>query len=731
MAFPKSTIRNVRRFAALALLSNIGCVFGLFPTNALLVSHVGTASLFTAYLGSAIAILGCTGLYFLLADRVPRRRLFAASHLLAAAAVVAAWSALHAPQLPAWYYTLIRALFYGLYVLGHLQFWLLASETFSSYEAKRVYPTIIAADIAGTMLGGVLLTLGARYIAATDFLLCWAALLAGLPLLLIGLHRRSFGTPPPATITPTAPFATTWPLVLVLFGFWLTYALLCHGVDYLYHVTAVAAVPEADQLTAIFGQVTAGASIFVLCYQLGAAQRLAARFGIDRALFLIPLVIIGSCSLLVWAPTLLTAAIAEALTFFFADFASLALLQPLFNTIPRAIRGRVKICTEGFGQAAGVLCLFGLAVGGASVLTPHRLSVVLLAVAVASLALPWALHRLYMRHLVHCLRSSDHELVINAVQALGEPNKSVAAAPLLRLLHDTTQIHLQRNIVLSLGQMRSGEAFHDIVQLFAVRNESLQNAVVEALSDYRNYDSMLAIFRLLRSGTNVSLQVRMNAVMVLTRLIGTAMTPFLLTALDDADPRVQANTLDALGTLRDRKIVPVLLPFLTHPHHRVRGSAIVALWALRPARAVRLRVQHALDALYHSNDPLEYQTALYVIGAARRTSYIPDLLRLRSAADRRVRRLAAVALAQMEIHRYAKTLGALLQDSDEAFALDTAKRLGQFPATSRWAMFEWIDQQPAAARTQLLDRLAATGLDFSEEQDALDRRATLFTYAPW
>lgn len=731
MRFPQSTMTTVWRFAALTFAANVGCVFGLFPTNALLISRSGPDTLFAAYLWSALAVLGFTGLCFLLADRLPRRRLFTVSHLLAGGAVVAAWWIIQQPDTALWWYTLLRALFYGFYILSSLQFWLLASDHFSSYEAKRVYPYLTAATIGGMMTGGFITTLAAGHLPAADFLPCWAAILALSPLLLLRLSPRRLGAGSQSIAADAHAPTTSWSLVLLLFLFWTTYAFLCHGVDYRYNAIAVAALPDADQLTAFFGRVTGCASVVVLLYQLLLARRLAARVGIDRALLLIPGLTILACGLLYREPSLLSAAIAESTIFFFVDFAGTALIQPLFNTIDRTIRGRIKMCTEGFGRAAGVVALFLLVAGSAAWVGLQRLDALLLGVALVFLGFPFLLHRIYLRHLVRCLRSPDQELVVNAIQALGEPNKTAAAAPLLRLLRETTQLPLQRTIVLSLGQMRSGEAFYDIVRLFAVRNESLQNAVVEALSDYRNYHSVLAIFRLMKSGANVSLQVRMNAVMVLTRLIGRAMTPFLLAALDDPDPRVQSNTLEALGVLRDRHTIPLLVPFLAHPHHRVRGSAIMALYPFRFRRRLRAKVLLALDVLYRSTHPLEHRTALHVIGTVRCKKYLPDLLQMLTSDARESRRLAAVALAKMEVHRYADVLVELLLDDNESFAIDTAKRLGQFPAASRWTIFDRLDRLPETARARLFARLTATGLDFSEEQELLARRATLFTYAPW
>lgn len=702
--------------------------------NALMVYRAGTAALFPAYFWSALAVLGSAAILFHLADRMSRRRLFLVTHICITVAIVVVWWILQYIALPLAMYPLVRAALYGSYVVMSLQRWLCASDTFTSYEAKHGYPTIVAATILGLMVGGFITEHCAPHMPVVHFLLAWAGIVVVSPLLLRAVrapHDVPMFHQPLATHTQVT---TSRALIILLFLFWLCYAFVSHGIDYLFNTTAVAVLPTADALTAFYGRVTWWASLAVLGYMLLLAKPLTARFGVDRAIAIIPGFAVIACGLLYARSSLYAVAWSEGLLNFVADFASAALLYPLLSVFPRARRGRIQMFTEGAGRSAGALALLLLALGlwWSHVDDPTRLRNVLFATALGFCAYPFILHRIYIRHLVTCLRSNDLELVTNAIQALGERNKRSAVRPLLRLLRATNAIHLKKTIVLSLGQMRSGEAFPEVVQLFSVRNEALQSAVVEALSDYRNYESLLAIFRLMKSGQNVSLQVRMNAIMLLTRLVGRAMIPFLLEMLDDPDPRVQANTIEALGMLRDRKLIALLTPFLRHAHHRVRASAIIALHPFRFGRkATRRAAEEALELLWHSATPNDRRTALYVIGVLRCTSYLPALLPLLRDSDRVLRQLAATAVAKMEDPAFVAPFVELLLASDDAFAIDTAKRMGQFPPSSRAWVFQQINTLPESSIELLTYRFDATGLDFSAERDLVTRQATAISYLPW
>ncbi len=74
--------------------------------------------------------------------------------------------------------------------------------------------------------------------------------------------------------------------------------------------------------------------------------------------------------------------------------------------------------------------------------------------------------------------------------------------------------------------------------------------------------------------------VRATIAVLLGQCRATSTETVLTMLLQDPDPRVVANSIEALAASRNRKFIKVLTPFLAHWHNRVRATAIVCLTEL-------------------------------------------------------------------------------------------------------------------------------------------------------
>jgi HEAT repeat protein len=334
-------------------------------------------------------------------------------------------------------------------------------------------------------------------------------------------------------------------------------------------------------------------------------------------------------------------------------------------------------------------------------------------VAVGFLLYPFLFKKVYLRYLLNCLNNPDLQLVANAIQALGEKNKKKAARPLLELLRQSKEVFLKRTIVLSLGQMQSRMAYKEIISLFSVRNESLQLSVLNALSHYKNYESMFLMLRLMRSKKGVTFRVRSNAGRILTKLMGKKMVPFLMESLHSKDDREVANGVESIGIFHDKKTISMLLPFLLHPNHRVKANAIIALY---PFRSARMKVLQALDELYHSIDISSRLAAIYAIGSLRLKKYIPDLVKMLPSKGQNTQLQVMTALAKMDVPSYCGPYVQFLLNPGNPLRVEAAKRFAEFPRFSRWLLFEEIAKLPADTRRKIYFLFAETPIDLSEEK---------------
>jgi hypothetical protein len=717
-------LKKTLYFTVFNFFLTAGIFGGNFGANALLISRVGTSPLFYVYFGGSVLALFLCVLLLFLAQRYNREKIFSISFLLFGSLVTLSWYALTIEGIPPWVYAAVRGLFYGVFVVSSLEYWLLASDSFTNFEARRRFPFLVAAGITGKMIGGMIVKLTAVQFHAVNFILVWGLILTLAPPLFLWFLKRGTGYSSPTVEPPleaeslskelgSSKVLFSSGLSILLFSFWLFYSFSSFTIDYVFNLTVREHILQEDVMAAYFGKVAMVACFVILLYQVFFAGRLSLRFGVDQTVVLLPLIMAVAWGLVYFRPSLTSLALAEGAIYYFADFASVALLHPVLNVYPYDRRGAVKVFTEGFGRPAGTLLLLCAAWAVSFQFSVSSLSFYMFAATLLFLAYPFFFHFAYLKHLLACIQSKDLSLVSNAIQALGEKNKTAAVS---RCLPYRRKQIISRSAPSFLGQMQSREAFPVIVELFSVRNESLQMAVVDSLSRYRNYQSMLALFRLTKSKNNVSFQVRMSATIFLTRLVGKKMIPFLLAALEDTEPRVRANAIESIGLLKDPKTLPILLPYLEDENHRIRANALIALYPFRKGRKQAL---HCLKALYRSDDKLARLAALFAIGELKLKSYEMDLLRLLNDPDPAVGIHAAASLGKMKNPEFCPPFLELLLDETEGVALEAIRHLGKFPRYSRYLLFERIGALNATQRSLIFSRLDKTPLDFSTERGLL------------
>ena len=711
-------------FALIQFLLGVGFGCGFLAANALLISRAGAQPLLYVYVGSSLFSLLLAALFYFLADRFPRKKLFILAMIGQGLLLLLLWTLVQSRPEALWPYFALRIYLYGVFILSTIQFWTLASDYFNHFEAQRGFPLLVAAGVLGDLVGGFLASALAESWGSIHLVLVWAWALMLAPLGALFLQNpREKSTLPALTvsrriISAENPVSAAYPrgLTAMLLFFWTAYSLFSCGTDFLYNSRALKTLGQADELAAFFGKVTLFASAAVLFYQLFLATRLTQRWGTDRIIFGIPTLLLVGAGALYFFPGLIAAAVAESLIYFFVEFAAVALLQPVFRLFPQGSRGKIKVLAEGVGRPSGILVLLALGTVLPLLFPTLALESVLFFSAVAFLSFPWFFQRLYRNHLRALLHAPDPHLVSNAVQALAEPNKKEMAPELCRLLESASSLDLKKTIVLTLGKIQSRDAFQDIVRIFSVKDEALQMAVLESLGSYKNYEGILALFRLLKSEQNVSFQVRMNATRLLTKLVGKKMIPFLLENLDDADPRVRANALESIDLLKDRKAIGIILPFLADEHSRVRANAIIALGSFRRTRS---RAERAAEALFHSDDFTTRLSGIYAIGEMGHRALAGDLLRLLHSPEKKLRMHAAVALAKMKVPDFRETFLWLLKDPDPEVAMETARHMLRFPTYSRSLLFESIASLKPEQRQLIMERMEHTSLDFSFERNLL------------
>ena len=719
-------------FAFLNLLLGLGYAWGVFSSNAMLISRTGTGSLFYIYLGSSLTALLLAAILYWMIDRFSRRKIFFLCFQGLGASTILIWlAALGEPQATAFYFG-IRVFFYAMFIMVTLLYWLVASDYFTNYEAKVRYPYFIAFGVIGEIVGSFTVNQFAAQFHTINFLLLWGLVLIGSPFLLLKIKRLAPEIEAGKNLDPpTGSFRTEYKslsmLVGLLVAFWISHVYMAYGLDYFYNTSALERFGDEDQLASFFGKVAIFSLSLVFIYQIFFAGRLARRFGLEQMLWGLSALYVIGIGLIHFFPSLVTIAVAECLVFFFVDLTAQSLLQPVNKLFPGKARGKIMVAMEAIAFPAGTSLLLLVALLLLTYGRAEMISVFLLAWSFSFFGFAYFFGRTYLTYLQECLQSVDGGMVLNAVHALGEPNKRQAAPALEKLLVSTQDISILRAALLSLGRMHSHASFAKIVEYFSVPNESLQLAVVESISHFEGEEGVAAMYHLIRSNQNVSFQVRMSATLLLTDLLGEKMRPLLLAELAEDNDRLKANAIESLALLKDPEVIPALVPYLHHDNRRVRANAAIALY---PFRSTRSQAVETIEALLRSASTMETFAGIYAIGELQLLQFRDELRPLVQDPDKRMRQHATLALAKMGDLEACAKVSELLLDPEESFVLETARNLSRFRPQARTMVFENISRLKAGEKSRILAALDQTPLDFSREKELLTMGKWMSPYLP-
>jgi ATP/ADP translocase len=399
------------------------------------------------------------------------------------------------------------------------QFWLLAADTFTSAQGRRLFGPIASGGVVGGVAGAGAAALLLSRIPVTGLLLVSAFAFVATALVLTTFSESGderFANELPATKKPEPPLSLkeqpfVW-RVAVLVGL-TTAAVLT--VDYLFKSTAARVVPSAE-LGEFFAKYYAVMNAASLVVQLVIAARVVRHLGVAGATGVMPLMLLaGGVASFAYAGALLPAVATKLFDGSMRHSLNRVATELLYLPMPTAVRERAKalidtVLTRAV-QAVTAAALFGL--GAAGVLSPR-----VLAAIVIGLCLAWALVALgvrgsyldlFRRSLARgTLRIDDNtvEIDVNAVEALveamasNEPETVVAAMdildqrdrakliPALILHHDSEPVLLRALEIFAASERRDWFALGE--RLMTHSSEAVRAAALRALAK-RDVESAL------------------------------------------------------------------------------------------------------------------------------------------------------------------------------------------------------------------------------------------------
>jgi hypothetical protein len=230
-----------------------------------------------------------------------------------------------------------------------MQVWTLATEMFTTREAKRLFGVVGAGGILGSMVGGEAAGRLAPWIGARNLLLVIAGTLL-LAAFIVLVMRKLRTVPRPVSAGQTRPRNLTQSLQIIadsghlrlLAGLVFITAMATTSVDFQFNVTAGDAITEQDALTAFFGKVYGRISVISFFVQILLTSRLLATVGVGFSILLLPLSLISGTFALFASGSLWAGIFIKGSDGSLKHSLDRSCRELMYLPVPSAIRGQAK-----------------------------------------------------------------------------------------------------------------------------------------------------------------------------------------------------------------------------------------------------------------------------------------------------------------------------------------------------------------------------------------------------
>lgn len=268
-----------------------------------------------------------------------------------------------------------------------LQFWLLLGASYQVDQAKRIFGFIGAGSVLGAVLGATAARALAEVVAARHLLVAASILLAITCVPALALARP--------TATPVAgklqSFAgelrtiTTHPYVRRILLLVLLSTVTVTAVDYLFKAAVADGVPD-EELGAFFATIQIALNSGALVVQVFGVGWVMRRFGIHRAVWIMPVLLAGGAGAVIAGGGLIAAVALKGVDGGLRHSLHKTSTELLYVPMPDALRSRAKplidLVAQRGGQAIASLAILGLIAAGLA-------DEITLAIVIGVLSLAW------------------------------------------------------------------------------------------------------------------------------------------------------------------------------------------------------------------------------------------------------------------------------------------------------------------------------------------------------
>lgn len=624
-------------FFLLSALLGAAQVVGITGSEALFLGAFGVEWLPHTFVAAACFTVASSGLYAAVVGRTRNDALFermlgisAALLLLMTAGIAAGLS---------WLLPVLICVYWANYAVFLNHYWTFTGDYFDTLATKRLFPLFTVGASLGSIGGGLLASLSARFAPPESLVALWAACLLAAALLLHRNRRRLRRWGPLALeeaddtsiqgIRGALRLVKTTPLGRRLALSAVSMVLSLFVLQYLYSDVFTRNFGTAQELAFFFAAYLVVTNVLEVCVEIWITPLLIRRYGVASSNVLHPLLTVLSFGFLAYDYRLGAAVLARVNREMLENAMAGPVRNLVYNALPTSIRGSARAFLE------GIVVYSGMAVAGSAlILLAGRLSPIALCatgggIALLYLAANLGVRRQYLQTLVAelgqgriDLESVSGELGRWELSRLAElwrrmlAERSDRAASLasqlapqlaargavaaLRAGLDHDDPIVRRACVAALGVASGSESDDAVLVALEDENAGVRRVAIEALPASARTRSQEAALR--RRLADPDPRVRAAAAArlggegeaVLTTMLGSddvrtvratlAHLPAeglekAMGMIDDAPPPVVAALLDAASRLCDP--VPLDMPRLARlaldPEPEVRAAAVRAL----------------------------------------------------------------------------------------------------------------------------------------------------------
>lgn len=430
------------------------------------------------------------------------------------------------------------------------QFWLLGNLVFSSLEAKRLFGILGAGAIAGGISGGYVTSVLAPWMDNKNLLFVAAGIL--LISLVINQHVWKTYVPAENRVAQGLNSKTLndHPLRQIIDSKHLTFLALIIGisvvvaklVEFQFSAIASTRFKDPDQLTAFFGFWFSTSNVVSLGIQLLITQRLLARIGVGRSLFILPGALFAGAATVLYTPVLWAGTTIKLFDISLKQSINKAATELLIVPIPLAVKTQAKTFIDIFVDTTatgvgGILLIF--------LINGFNLSVRAVSIMILLLIVVWIYFAIRVR--------KEYVLAFEKKLGIGKNTTAkndfqTSRTPVVEGVRRTLEKGSTNQILYLLGRIEESKdprLMPHTIPLLKHPSPLVRQAAVRCLYYHSDHTITSLIQPLLNDPDE---EVRSRAFSTLLAQTRNDRVHFIRTSLNDPDPAIRGAALVGLAT---------------------------------------------------------------------------------------------------------------------------------------------------------------------------------------